>query len=309
METVEAFRRLARSSPWLWRTMRLTHDDGEGRPVRAWIRRPDSLRVETLNGAVLDARPGDPRPAGHAVFSVGIDGPLPESYTEADVVTDPSLSPTTESLRDAAEAALTEPDGGSDEVRWWTDPDAPRPARDADGLVIDPIGWQDSVTVDDAMWTNYRWVAMLNPRELADGVEGAPAVAVDQLSAGIRAGRPTLFATVRPLTGYDPRCGCCPLLPSLESQVADGVTNPRGPFADAHRVAVDLATGVCVAAHEVGGPRDGAGFEVHIEAVDEEYGDDLFTPTVESRLRGLFDPLGSLLPGRPPQTDREPSAD
>ena len=292
METVEAFRRLARSSPWLWRTMRITHEDGEGPPVRAWIRRPDSLRVETLGGEVLEARPGDSAPAGSAVLMVGAQGSMPESYTDA-------------TLRDAAETALTDPDHPGTGVRWWTDPLVEPPARDADGLVIDPIGWQDSVAVDDAMWTNYRWVAMLNPRELADGVDGSPAVAVDQLSAGIRDGRPTLFATVRPLTGYDPRCGCCPLLPSLQSQVADGVVNSRGPFADAHRVAVDLATGVCVAAHEIGGPRDGAGFEVHIEAVDEEYGDDLFAPTVQSRLRGLFDPLGSLVQGRQPGTDPE----
>ena len=85
------------------------------------------------------------------------------------------------------------------------------------------------------------------------------------------------------------------MLPSRESEIAEGARDPRGPFADAHRVALDIATGVCVAAHEIGGPRDGAGFDVVIEAVDEDYEDQRFTPTTESELRGRFDPNGSLV--------------
>ncbi len=269
MDGIETFRRLARSAPWLWRSMRLTHDEGDGRPVRAWIRRPDSLRVETPDGHLLHASPGDRVPPGYSVLTVA--------------------DPSEDGVRPLA-AELEPP-----QPVWWTDPDAPRPRLDPQGLVVEPMSWQAALSVDDAMWVNYRWVAMLNPRELADGQDGAPAVAVDSLSAGVRHGRPTLFATVRPLPGYDPRCGCCPLLPSRESEIAEGARDPHGPFAEAHRVALDIATGVCVAAHEVGGPRHGAGFDVVIEAVDEEYEDQRFTPTPESELRGRFDPNGSLV--------------
>jgi hypothetical protein len=50
----EDFRALARSSPWLFTTLRFTLR--RGRPetaVRAWLRRPDAVRVETLGGALL----------------------------------------------------------------------------------------------------------------------------------------------------------------------------------------------------------------------------------------------------------------
>ncbi|MGH8964943.1 MAG: hypothetical protein ACRDXB_06390, partial [Actinomycetes bacterium] len=41
-------------------------------------------------------------------------------------------------------------------------------------------------------------------------------------------------------------------------------------FADAHRVRLDLATGVCVFTAEIGGDRPGEGHDLRIEEVDGE---------------------------------------
>lgn len=57
--TAEDFAALCRSSPWRWDTLRFTlHWTGTGaaepaEPVRAWLRRPSDLRVETLDGEPL----------------------------------------------------------------------------------------------------------------------------------------------------------------------------------------------------------------------------------------------------------------
>jgi hypothetical protein len=268
----EDFRALARSSPWLWGTVRSVV---EGRrdpvglaPVRAWIRRPQAMRVETLDGQLLQAGAGTHAPTNVSVFLVG-DG-------------DPTGQP--------------EPPG----VMWWTDPAAPVPPRRSDGLVGEPVHLPLHVVIDDPMWQSYRWVAMLNPRELADDHEGGPAVHVDSVEEADRHGRRTLWATVRPRDGYDARCSCCPLLPSRAAALAEGFPDPDGPFADAHLVALDVATGICVSTRELGGPDDGRGFEVTIEAVDEPMPDALFAERVPERgpLARLRDRLGPARPGR-----------
>lgn len=240
---LEGFRCVARSSPWLWRTVRFTHDDQDLPPVRAWIRRPQAMRVETLDGHLLQADPGQPFPVHVALFAIGADD-------QADMPQRPV---------------------------WWTHPMATRPPLGPDGLVHEPRRPAFGTVFDDPMWQNYRWVAMLDPVELADDSDGRPAVDIDDLLVGQRHGRLTVSATVRPRDGYDPRCSCCPLLPSRPAALAEGFPDPDGPFADAHRVALDAATGICVSAREIGGPRDGRGFEIVLEAVDEPMPDGLFT--------------------------------
>jgi hypothetical protein len=51
-------RALARSSPWRWTTLRFTERRRHGTtwsdPVRAWLRRPDLLRVEDADGRLLE---------------------------------------------------------------------------------------------------------------------------------------------------------------------------------------------------------------------------------------------------------------
>jgi hypothetical protein len=70
--SVEQFFALARSSPWRWSTLRFRvtwrgrmHTSAAGfrrEPVRAWVARPDALRIETHDGRVLIAgrRPESP---------------------------------------------------------------------------------------------------------------------------------------------------------------------------------------------------------------------------------------------------------
>ena len=54
----DAFRALARSSPDRWTTLRFTERRRRrwtwSEPVRAWLRRPDLLRVEDAAGRLLD---------------------------------------------------------------------------------------------------------------------------------------------------------------------------------------------------------------------------------------------------------------
>ena len=61
---------------------------------------------------------------------------------------------------------------------------------------------------------------------------------------------------------------------------ASGSPEPaHGPdfrYADAHRVRLDVQTGVCVLTEEIGGSEAGSGHEVLIEAVDEPMPDTLF---------------------------------
>ena len=58
--SADAFTALARSSPWRWSTLRFTGArpaDARAPPVRAWLRRPDLLRVETLGRRAAAGRP------------------------------------------------------------------------------------------------------------------------------------------------------------------------------------------------------------------------------------------------------------
>ena len=146
VDGVSRFRRLARSSPWLWRSVRFGFDDGSV-SVRAWVRRPHALRVESLAGEVLVASAGRLVPGGIGLYGPGLG------------VGEPAAP------------------------MWWTDPRAPVPDRDAEGLVSQPVSLPLMVVVDDPIWRNYRWVSMLNPRELSDGLDGGPA------DTGRRAGR------------------------------------------------------------------------------------------------------------------------
>ncbi|TLW91514.1 hypothetical protein FFT09_11190 [Saccharomonospora piscinae] len=202
--TVDAFTALALSSPRRWRTLRFTVTwRREGRTdtaVRAWLRRPGDLRVETLDGRVLDRQ----------------------------------------------RAAHT------------------------------------SLPDDDPMYQDYRWVAMLNPRELGvvtdQGlpVAGTP-VEHHGLGEVVHHGRRAWQAELVPGEHYDPRCSCCPLLFSrisedIEADMGVEPVRAREPdlrYAEAHRVRLDVGTGVCVYTEELGGSFAGRGHDLTIEAVDE----------------------------------------
>lgn len=250
--TADSFAALARSSPWRWSTLRFALrrgvDGGEPDHVRAWLRRPDQLRVETLHGELLQIVREAPRYAGVPLFETGSPAPPPSS-----------LSP--------------------DE-----------PVRRADGLIAE----RDAGSFHDApMYQDYRWIAMLDPVELADGRDddtgepASPSLVVDDVTAVEHAGRPAWEAVVRPTPYYEPRCGCCPLLRTRAIDLlefADWPDYVLPVYPDAYRVRLDVGTGVCVATEEIGGLTPGRGHDLRIEAVDEPMDDALFAQP----RRGLF---------------------
>ena len=218
----QRFRTLAGSSPTRWRTLRFAvrwHGDHPTwpEPVRAWLRRPDGLRVETLTGELIRAE----RDSGNG-----------------------------------SSPALVTSSGG--------------------GIPVPPAELPD-IRPDDPMFQDYYWVAMLDPVELGT-CDVADLREVDHY------GRPAWEAVLRPTDAYDPRCSCCPLLHSAQSDRLDGGSwgsleaNHGSDFryADAHRVRLDVGTGVCVLTEQIGGSEAGSGHEVLIEAVDEPMPDTLF---------------------------------
>lgn len=265
--TEETFRALARSSPWRWRSVHLVREVGgpvgEG-GVEAWVRRPHLMRV-LADGEVHVVRK---RPTQFARYG----GARPDELTMAADVT---------------------------------------PVRDTDGLVLVR---PDSAVVgfDDPMWQSYDWVAMLDPVELADGdpwrdlVSGeevepreaevepypqldwptsppAAGTILSDLRSHDRHGRETWWARVVPTQAYEPRCSCCPLLPSevaarLEYGSEDTPFVPTLEYPEAHEVALDVETGICVQIRAAGGPAPGLVHDLRILAVDEDYGDEFFAP-------------------------------
>jgi hypothetical protein len=60
-DSAASFRNLCRSSPWKWQSLRFEYTDsavtGTG-PVRAWLRRPGALRLESGDGTLLNSTTG-----------------------------------------------------------------------------------------------------------------------------------------------------------------------------------------------------------------------------------------------------------
>jgi hypothetical protein len=155
----------------------------------------------------------------------------------------------------------------------------PQPIFRPDGLVAERPA-DHHLEHGDPMWQNYTWTAMLDPDELSHDV------AVEHLRTGELHGRDVWWARLRALEGYDPRCGCCPLLWSEVAARAEYADEPdrleqfaaRG-YPDAHDVALDVQTGVVVALEPVGRDPHGAAFTVEIHAVDADL-DEVFVGRV-----------------------------
>jgi hypothetical protein len=164
------------------------------------------------------------------------------------------------------------------------------PVRRPDGLIA---ARERGFSYDAPMYQDYRWVAMLDPVELADGRDhdtgepAWPALVVDDLTEVEHAGRPAWEAVVRTTPVYEPRCGCCPLLRTREIDLLEFADLPEyvlAQYPDAYRVRLDVGTGICVCTEEIGGLTPGRGHDLRIEAVDEPMDDDLFA----APRRGLF---------------------
>lgn len=239
--TEESFRALARSSPWRWRSVHLTWHDAlapwvEG-DAQAWLRRPDLLRVEHA-GEVQVVRHESP-----AIMEFTTDERSPGR---------PVLRP-----------------------RPWDI----EPGRDEQGLVTQRPD-RFTVDYDDPMYQSYTWVALLDPVELADGEGGTTGVTLSEMRETQRRGRRTWWARAVPSQAYDPRCSCCPLLWGEVSEQIEteggGPASESGEYPEAYEVALDVQTGICVAATPVGAAPPFAGHDVSIHAVDEDYPDELF---------------------------------
>jgi hypothetical protein len=249
--SADAFTALARSSPWRWSTLRFTvrrgRDEPRSTPLRAWLRRPDLLRVETLGGELCQIVRELPQQVGVLTPAGGFTSSLP--------------------WPGAAQAPVLRPDGLV----------AERPER---------------LSYDAPMFEDYRWVAMLDPVELADGIDRdtdlnvAPLV-VEAVTEVEHGGRPAWEAVVATTPAYEPRCGCCPLLRSRGIDLLEYRDYPEcllTAYPEAYRVRLDVGTGVCVSTDEIGVRTPGGWHDLRIEAVDEPMADGLF----DQPRRGLF---------------------
>ena len=146
--------------------------------------------------------------------------------------------------------ALLTSDGSH--VPYVPDPD-PTPELDADGFAGPRRPGLDGPEVP--FWHDYHFVAVLDPYELSEGVDVLEVRAVEH------GGRPAWEALLRPTEDYFPRCPCCALMHSRECDLVVGY-DPQPSYADAHLLRLDVGTGVCVRARQVGGPEDGQGHEL-----------------------------------------------
>lgn len=255
--SVEDFRALARSGPWLWRTLRFTLNrdapvGGGPEWLRAWVDRPHGLRVEDADGRLLQASWEQSAAAGRPDHEAG---PL------------------------------------------WR-PDGLVARRPSDGWGDDPYRY------DDPMFENYRWVAMLHPFELADGVERdevgdvtdgwgpgrSPIVAIVGPGEVVHEGRPAWEATVATTPAYAARCSCCPMLDGVEATRQlrrEGWDRPPAGLPTAWRVRLDRGTGVVVQLSEEGG-RSVGGWTMRIEAVDGVSPRSLFGESMPGRVDSRF---------------------
>ncbi|WP_323960799.1 hypothetical protein GC088_04230 [Arthrobacter sp. JZ12] len=215
------FRSLCRSSPWRWETVRFTvswiSPEGESDPLRAWVRRPAALRVETADGALLHSSPETSR-----------DGLLPKSARKS----------------------------------WLVPPRLVTPVYNDAGFVHR----RPQAAYGEPAFGDPRWSAMLDPVELAGDAPVpyetpfANRVELEDIAEELFEGRRVLAATATPNISYQPFTPGRPLIGSGRT-----------------RVAVDVATAICVSTTALDGPLEGCGHRLAIGGVDEYMIDDLFT--------------------------------
>ncbi len=244
--TEETFRALARSSPWRWRTLHFTYDGDHGH-LEAWVRRPGELLV---------------RMEGRKDFWVDDRDRLARGSSSVLVAFSPGRS----------DGVV----GACPPLRW---PHEVQPTWRDDGLV-EARPSDVLVEYGDPMYQSYDWVAMLDPVELSHHTS------VSGLREEARSGRRTWWARLRPEEGYDPTCGCCPLLWSFISDRDENADEherdtwrpPTGTvYPEAYDVALDCQTGVVVEVSAVGRSSVPAGHRLELLDVDAGH-EGLFRP-------------------------------
>jgi len=238
--SVDAFRALARSSPWRWRTLHFRHRSG-GSGVEAWIRRPGEMLVVTDEGR-RERHTGEPTPAYSSVLVAASDTgePIDLARLQAELT--------------AAQAPTYRPDG----------------------LVAERPGWPGDH--EDPMYRDYQWVAMLDPHELAHSVE-MTRLREDTLH-GRRVWRADLRALpgYDPRCGSNccellwSEASWYADFGGLDDPDFDAPPVPAGTvFPDHYDVALDVQTGVVVLLRPVGETSsDDRGFENEILEVDAD---------------------------------------
>ena len=242
--TEDEFRALSRSSPWLWRSLHF-HFADHNQDVEAWVRRPGQLRV---------------RREGQKDLEVDDRG-LTRSGSRRVMYATTSRRWSLRGLGRGRRPRDLPP------LRW---PHEVAPVWRDDGLVTTRPSHHE-VEYGDPMYENYYWVATLDPVELSHHTS------FDDLREQERSGRRTWWARVRPEEGYEPRCGCCPLLWSPVSdrdEYAGGgdarlwtwQPPPGTVYPEAYQVALDVRTGVVVELVPVGDSSTPVGHRMEILA-------------------------------------------
>ncbi len=229
----DAWRALARSSPWRWRSVHFTRTDHHG-ALEAWVRRPGQLLVREPSGR--ETRLSD------------------TSRTRGSVVRLVAWS---------SEGRVPQPP--QSERRWSFEV---TPILRPDGLVAErPDDW--TIDYDDPMFQNYLWVAMLDPVELSEHtlLTGLH----DETVGGRRVWRgrvrpdeeydprcpccPLLWSEVSDL---------------IEHEGLGVPFVPRDDYPDAYDVALDVETGIVVELQAIGGREpDPTSFSVTILDADD----------------------------------------
>jgi hypothetical protein len=165
---------------------------------------------------------------------------------------------------DGHDELIADEPGSSTATAWAVSTGGPAPDDEA------PPALESVFRPDDPMYQDYTWVAMLDPFELSHHTR------IANLAEGSRGGRDVWRARVWAEDGYEPRCGCCPLLWSEISE-RDEASNggptwreghPEVVYADGFDVALDVQTGVLVELRPRGGDRPDDTIDVDIHAVD-----------------------------------------
>lgn len=238
----EDFRALARSSPWLFTTVHLTHRQtgyaATHRPgtVEAWLDRSvGRVTVRTERG--VEVSEGVP---------YGTSGPwVPRA--------DPELRPDGLVARRPEGWAFEHGDPMWRDYQWTA--------------MLDPA------ELADGAWSDEEHEAGLPEDPDALRPAGVEIGGVEEVE---HRGRRTWRAVCSPVVDrYDPRCGCCPLLDSRASRLVEyGPDDPtladgRGELPTSYLVSLDVQTGIVVDVTPLNGT-DGSSFVTEILAVDEE---------------------------------------
>jgi hypothetical protein len=233
---------LARSSPWRWSTLRFTvrwpADPYRQESLRARLRRPDVLRVDTVDGEFRQV--------------------VREPRATAAVLSFPPTAETHRTYPWPAEAAppVLRPDGLVAVRPVGVSYDAPMYRDYSWVAMLDPVELADG--------TAPALDAPLRTGEVHE-VEHAGRAAWEAVVEPL--------APYEPRCGCCPLLRSRQV--GLLEYGPEGA-QLRESYPDAFRVRLDVGTGVCVLTEEIGGPTPRRGHDLRIEAVDEPMDDGLF---------------------------------